>query len=64
MKLCSYFNFYFLYNISKDQLYRKGGSEFYEWLFGTFRAPERDLNPDIPHEDPVLSALITPKYVL
>ena len=60
------FNFYFFYNISKEQLYRIGGSEFYEWLFGTFekRAPERDWNPDIPHGDPVLSELITPKHAL
>ena len=33
-KLCSHFNLYFLYNLSKDQLYRISGSEFYEWLFG------------------------------
>ena len=33
-KLCSYLNFYSLYNIWKDQLYRISGSEFYEWLFG------------------------------
>ena len=35
-KLCSCFNFYSLYNIWKDQLYRISGSQFYEWLFGTF----------------------------
>ena len=33
-KLCSYFNFYSLYNIWKDQLCRISGSEFNEWLFG------------------------------
>ena len=33
-KLCSYFNFYSLYNIWKDQLYRVSWLEFYEWLFG------------------------------
>ena len=33
-KLSSYFNFYSLYNIWKDQLYKVSGSEFYEWLFG------------------------------
>ena len=33
-KLCSHFNFYSLYNIFKDQLYRMSGSEFYVWLFG------------------------------
>ena len=33
-KLCSYFNFYCLYNIRKDELYRISGSDFYEWLFG------------------------------
>ena len=33
-KLCSYLNFYSLYNIRKDQLYRISESEFYEWLFG------------------------------
>ena len=33
-KLCSYCNFLSLYNISKDQLNRISGSEFYEWLFG------------------------------
>jgi len=35
-KRCSYFNFYPLYNIRKDQLYRISGSQFYERLF----APE------------------------
>ena len=35
-KPCSYFNFYCLYNIWKDQLYRTSGSEFYELLFGSF----------------------------
>ena len=33
-KLCSYFYFYSLYNILKDQLYRISRSWFYEWLFG------------------------------
>ena len=33
-KLCSYFYFYSLYNIWKDQLYRISRSESYEWLFG------------------------------
>ena len=33
-KLCTYFNFYFLYNIWKDQLYRMSGSQLYEWFFG------------------------------
>ena len=33
-KLCSYFCFYSLYNIWKDQLYRISRSHFYEWLFG------------------------------
>ena len=33
-KLCSYFCFYSLYNIWKDQLYRISRSYFYEWLFG------------------------------
>ena len=33
-KLRSYLNFYYLYNIQKDQLYRISGSEFFEWLFG------------------------------
>ena len=33
-KLCSYFYFYSLYNIWKDQLHRICRSEFYEWLFG------------------------------
>ena len=32
--LGSYFYFYPLYNIWKDQLYRISSSEFYEWLFG------------------------------
>ena len=36
-KLRSYFNFYFLYNIWKDQLYRISGSEIYEWVFRDFR---------------------------
>ena len=39
MKLCSYFNFYSLYNIWKDQLYRISGSVFYEWLFGPVKFP-------------------------
>ena len=34
-KLCRYFNFYSLYKIWKDQLYRISGSQFYEWLSGT-----------------------------
>jgi len=34
-KLFSYFNFYSLYNIRKDQLYRISGSEFHDWLLGT-----------------------------
>jgi len=34
-KLASYFNIYSLYNISKTQLYKIGGLEFYEWLFGS-----------------------------
>ena len=46
-KLWSYFNFYSLYNIWNDQLYRIGGSEFHEFalrarkVFGSFekRAP-------------------------
>ena len=33
-KLRSYFNFYSVYDIKKDQLYRISGSKFYEWLFG------------------------------
>ena len=33
-KLHSYFYFYSLYNIWKDQRYRINRSEFYEWLFG------------------------------
>ena len=33
-KLPSYFCFYSLYNISKDQLYRISRSYYYEWLFG------------------------------
>ena len=32
-RLCSYYYFYSLYNIWKDQLYRISLSEFYEWLF-------------------------------
>ena len=35
-KLCIYFNFYSLYNIWKDQLHKISGSQFCEWLFGTF----------------------------
>ena len=38
-KLCSYFYYYCLYNIRKDQLYRISGSEFYEWLFGLVKFP-------------------------
>ena len=33
-KYCSYINFYSLYNIWKDQLYRMSGSDFSEWFFG------------------------------
>ena len=33
-KLCSYFYFYSLYNIWKDQLYIISRSSFYEWLYG------------------------------
>ena len=33
-QLGSYFNFYSLYNIWKDQLYRISRLKFYEWLFG------------------------------
>ena len=32
--LGSYFNFYSLNKIGKEQLYRISGFEFYEWLFG------------------------------
>ena len=32
-KLCSYFHFYPLCNMWKDQLHTISGSEFYEWLF-------------------------------
>ena len=35
-KLCSYFRFYSLYNIRKDQFYRISGSGYYEKLLGTF----------------------------
>ena len=46
-KLCSYFDFYSLYNIWKDQLYRISRPEFYEWLFG----PEKfsGLSRNWPH---------------
>ena len=33
MKLCSYVNLSFLYNIRTDQLYRVSRSEFHEWVF-------------------------------
>ena len=33
-KLCIYFNFYSLYNIWKDQLYRISRSQFEEWHLG------------------------------
>ena len=33
-KPCSYFYFYSLYNIWKDQLYTISRSQFYKWLFG------------------------------
>ena len=32
-KVCIYFNFYSLYKIWKERLYRISGSQFYEWLF-------------------------------
>ena len=35
--LCNYFNFYSLNNTWKHQLYGISGSEFYQWLFGSFR---------------------------
>ena len=45
-KLCSYFTFYSLYNIWKDQLFRIGRLEFNEWLsssksFRTYEKPRR-----------------------
>ena len=45
-KICSYFyfQFYFLYNIWKDQLYRISRSEFYEWVFGTEKFSELSWN--------------------
>ena len=43
-KYCSYFNFHSLYNISKDQLYRISGSEFYEWLFRPEKFSGRSSN--------------------
>ena len=33
-RLGTYFNFYSLYNIWKDQPYRISAGQFYEWLFG------------------------------
>ena len=46
---CRCFNFYFICNIWKDQLYRISGSEFYEWLFENFekRAPNPTLKPGL-----------------
>ena len=64
-KRCSYFNFYSLYNILKDHLYRISGSQSYEWLF----RPEKfsglsrngplkgDPNPDFCVIDSVLDKL-------
>ena len=37
-------NFYSVYNIWKDQLYRMSGSEFYEWLFGPDKYSELSSN--------------------
>ena len=48
-KLCNYFNFYSLYNIWKDQLYRVSGSEVYKLLFGPKKLAE------ISKRAPVLS---------
>ena len=62
-KLCSYFYFYSLYNIWKDQLYRISRSYFYEWLFGSekFSGLSRngplDSNPDLCDAGAVLHQL-------
>ena len=50
-KLWSYFNFYSLYSIWKDQLHRISESKFYEWLFG----PEKfsELSRNVP-QNPLL----------
>ena len=48
-KLCRYFNFYSLYKIWNDQLYRISGSQFYEWLFGTEKVSGLPSNgPQVP----------------
>ena len=43
-KLWSYFNFYSLYNIWKDQPYRISGSEFCQWFSGLSRNGPQVLN--------------------
>ena len=54
-KCCNYFNFHYLYNISKDQLYRISGSEFYEWLFEPEKFSGLSRNgPQYPVNDVVL----------
>ena len=52
-ELCSYFNFYFIYNKWKDQFYRINGSEFYEWLLGpeTFSGLSRNEPPRVGRKD-------------
>ena len=45
-KFCSYFNFYYLYNIWKDQLYWISRPEFYERLFGSENV--RDFQETVP----------------
>ena len=59
MKLRSYFDFYSLYNIWKDQLYWILGLEFYEWLFGpqTFSRLSRNV-PQTPFRG--ISVFATP----
>ena len=43
-KLCSYFDFYSLYNIWTDQLFRLSRSEFHEWIFGPEKFSGRSRN--------------------
>ena len=49
-ELCSYLNFYSLYNLWKEQLYRISGSELCEWLFGLQKSSRLSRNGPHDHE--------------
>ena len=55
-KLCSYFHFYPLYNMWKDQLHTISGSEFYEWLFGLVKFSGLLRNARLEREATILKS--------